>query len=108
MHLATHVYRAVENRRSVVTATHGGFSAWIDPAGRIRAKGTRGAAEVVGADVVSLKAKRQGLYGTVDLGETWSLCSACLAYAVWLAALSRNAISRCKRRKASASDKQCV
>lgn len=105
MHLATHVYRAVENRRSVVTATHGGFSAWIDPAGRIRAKGTRGAAEVVSADVVSLKAKRQGLYGTVDLGETWSLCSACLAYAVWLAALSRNAISRRKRRKASASDK---
>lgn len=84
MHLATHVFRAIENRRSVVTATHGGFSAWIDPCGRIREKGERGKTQVVEATIPSIKVKRQGLYGGVDLGETWSLCCAILAAAAWL------------------------
>ncbi|MDO5553754.1 MAG: apolipoprotein N-acyltransferase [Planctomycetia bacterium] len=35
-HLATCVFRAVENRKPMLSAVHGGLSAWIDPAGRIR------------------------------------------------------------------------
>lgn len=46
-HLATNVFRAVENRRPYVTATNGGFSALIDHCGRIQAIGRRGAAEAV-------------------------------------------------------------
>ena len=91
MHLATHVFRAIENRRSVISATHGGFSAWVDPAGRIRVKGKRGATEVVGVELVSVKGKRHGLYGNVDLAETWSLCCACLAFFTWFVALSYGA-----------------
>ncbi|MBR5626934.1 MAG: hypothetical protein IKW74_04860, partial [Thermoguttaceae bacterium] len=53
-HLATHVFRAVENRRTVLSATHGGFSVWIDPAGRIRQQGARNSTEIVWADVVPL------------------------------------------------------
>ncbi|MBR5758989.1 MAG: hypothetical protein IKX88_10395 [Thermoguttaceae bacterium] len=109
MHLATHVYRAIENRRSVISATHGGFSAWIDPAGRIRAKGTRGASEVVGVDLVSVKGERHGRYGNVDLAETWSLCCACLAFFIWIVALSydsaKKRIDR-KRREDSLTPKQ--
>ncbi len=99
MHLATHVYRAIENRRNVVTATHGGFSAWIDPCGRIRSKGTRAATEVVSAEVYSIKVKRQGLYEAFDLGETWSLVCALLAGLCWAIALALGFISRKRQTK---------
>ncbi|MCL2004761.1 MAG: apolipoprotein N-acyltransferase [Planctomycetaceae bacterium] len=46
-HLATHIFRAVENRKYYVTATNGGYSAIINPYGEIRAKGERGGAEAV-------------------------------------------------------------
>ncbi len=98
MHLATHVYRAIENRRSVISATHGGFSAWIDPAGRVRAKGARGTTEVVGVELISVKGKRNGLYGNVDLAETWSACCACLAFFIWFVSLGCGAASRRVRR----------
>lgn len=55
MHLATMVFRAVENRRALVTATHGGFSAYVDAGGRVRAKGSRGGTEVVDARVPIVK-----------------------------------------------------
>ncbi|MDR1268093.1 MAG: apolipoprotein N-acyltransferase [Planctomycetaceae bacterium] len=46
-HLATHVFRAVENRRPYITATNGGFSAIIDRYGVIRKIGQRREAEIV-------------------------------------------------------------
>ncbi|MDR3198723.1 MAG: apolipoprotein N-acyltransferase [Planctomycetaceae bacterium] len=46
-HLATHIFRAVENRRSYITATNGGFSAIIDSRGVIRSIGRRREAESV-------------------------------------------------------------
>jgi apolipoprotein N-acyltransferase len=54
-HLATHVFRAVENRMWYVTATNGGFSAIISPTGTIMEIGKRGTAEpVVGTLSVNL------------------------------------------------------
>jgi apolipoprotein N-acyltransferase len=54
-HLATHVFRAVENRMWYVTSTNSGLSAIISPYGKIIKIGKRGAAEavcgVVGADL---------------------------------------------------------
>ncbi len=41
MHLATHVFRAVENRTQYLTATNAGYSAWIDRDGRIIRQGRR-------------------------------------------------------------------
>ena len=46
-HLATHVFRAVENRMWYVTSTNGGYSAIIDPYGGIQKMGKRGEAEAV-------------------------------------------------------------
>ncbi|MDR2755764.1 MAG: apolipoprotein N-acyltransferase [Planctomycetaceae bacterium] len=46
-HLATHIFRAVENRRTYITATNGGFSAIIDSRGVIQKIGQRREAESV-------------------------------------------------------------
>ncbi|MDR0338067.1 MAG: apolipoprotein N-acyltransferase [Planctomycetaceae bacterium] len=46
-HLATHVFRAIENRRPYITATNGGFSAIIDSCGVIQNIGQRRKAEIV-------------------------------------------------------------
>ena len=51
LHTATYVFRAIENRTSFLAATHGGTSLWIDPAGRIRATGTKGKTEIVPVDL---------------------------------------------------------
>lgn len=75
-HLATQVFRAVENRKPVVAATHGGFSAHIDQAGRVRSRGARGATEVVAAEVLPVDCERFGkgaLLGGRDLAETLAL-----------------------------------
>jgi len=56
-HLATHVFRAVENRMYYVTATNGGYSAIISPAGMIEHIGKRGEAEAVGG-IVSVNLQR--------------------------------------------------
>ncbi len=61
LHLASMVFRAVENRRPLVTATHGGFSAYIDAAGRVREKGKRAGTEVVDARVTIVKTHPRGL-----------------------------------------------
>lgn len=47
LHVATHVFRAVENRLPYVAATNGGFSALIDSKGRIRQIGSRAQEGVV-------------------------------------------------------------
>ncbi|MBR4975519.1 MAG: hypothetical protein IKY61_00585, partial [Thermoguttaceae bacterium] len=75
-HLATQVFRAVENRKPVVAATHGGFSAHIDQAGRVRSRGARGGTEVVAAEVLPVDCERLGkrtLLGGRDLAETFAL-----------------------------------
>ena len=75
-HLATQVFRAVENRKPVVAATHGGFSAHIDQAGRVRSRGARGGTEVVAAEVLPVDCERLGkrtLLGDRDLAETFAL-----------------------------------
>ena len=97
MHLATHVFRAIENRRSVITATHGGFSAWIDPVGRIRATGERGACQVVEANLYAVKVKRSGLIAGRDLGEIWSWGCAALALGAALIWTLRRALARVVR-----------
>jgi apolipoprotein N-acyltransferase len=50
-HLATHVFRAVENGMWYVTATNGGFSAIISPYGTIEHIGKRGEAEAVAGTI---------------------------------------------------------
>ena len=75
-HLATQVFRAVENRKPVVAATHGGFSAHIDQAGRVRSRGARGGTEVVAAEVWPVPCERLGrtaLIGGRDLAEALAL-----------------------------------
>ncbi len=61
-HLATHVFRAVENRKTVLSATHGGFSAGIGPDGLIFAQGSRDKPEVVVADFVPVMIRRSGVW----------------------------------------------
>jgi apolipoprotein N-acyltransferase len=51
MNLGVHVFRAVENRRPYLTATHAGYAAWIEPTGRIVERGERGAATYVVAEI---------------------------------------------------------
>ncbi|MDR2170388.1 MAG: apolipoprotein N-acyltransferase [Planctomycetaceae bacterium] len=46
-HLATHIFRAVENRRPYVSATNGGFSTTINSYGQIKKIGKRKSAEPV-------------------------------------------------------------
>lgn len=75
-HLATQVFRAVENRKPVVAATHGGFSAHVDQAGRVRSRGARRGTEVVAAEVLPVDCERFGrtaLIGGRDLAETFAL-----------------------------------
>lgn len=75
-HLATQVFRAVENRKPVVAATHGGFSAHVDQAGRVRSRGARRGTEVVAAEVLPVDCKRLGrtaILGGRDLAETFAL-----------------------------------
>ncbi|GHT35382.1 apolipoprotein N-acyltransferase 1 [Planctomycetales bacterium] len=54
-HLATHVFRAVENGMPCITATNGGFSAIISDVGKIEYIGKRGAAQVVEGIVLTPK-----------------------------------------------------
>ncbi len=82
-HLATQVFRAVENRKPVVAATHGGFSAHVDQAGRVRSRGARGATEVVAAEVLPVDCARLGkraLLGGRDLAETLALACVLLGW----------------------------
>lgn len=58
MHLATHIFRAVENRKPVLSATHAGLSAGIDPIGRITVEAARGLSGFIEASVLPIKVKR--------------------------------------------------
>lgn len=51
-HLATNVFRAIENRKTVLSATHAGYSAWIDPTGQIRSQGKRNNTQVIIAEPI--------------------------------------------------------
>jgi apolipoprotein N-acyltransferase len=47
LHLATHIFRAIENRKPYLAATNGGFSVGIDGSGNILAIGQRRKNQVV-------------------------------------------------------------
>lgn len=51
MHLATHIFRAVENRKPCMAATNGGFSVGIDGSGNILAIGERAKNQAVYVDL---------------------------------------------------------
>ncbi|MCL2622721.1 MAG: apolipoprotein N-acyltransferase [Planctomycetaceae bacterium] len=53
LHLATHLFRAIENRKPYLAATNGGFSVGIDGSGRILAIGQREKNQVVYVDVTA-------------------------------------------------------
>jgi len=72
-HLATHVFRAVENGMWYVTATNGGFSAIISPTGRIEYIGTRGAAEAVSGTVLVNLQKEHSLTLYQKYGDGYAL-----------------------------------
>jgi apolipoprotein N-acyltransferase len=62
MHFATHVFRAIENRKQYLSATNAGQSAWIDTVGRIVKKGEKGAATYLVAEVCRRPATSLYLY----------------------------------------------
>ncbi|MGI6402453.1 MAG: apolipoprotein N-acyltransferase [Thermoguttaceae bacterium] len=74
LHLASMVFRAVENRRPLVTATHGGFSAYIDSAGRVQSKGKRGATEIVDANFLIVKTRPHNVVKVNNDGEVSFIC----------------------------------
>ena len=72
-HLATHVFRAVENRMWYVTATNGGFSAIISPTGIIESIGKRGEAEAVSGTVLVDLQKEHSLTFYQKYGDWYAL-----------------------------------
>ncbi|MDO5309585.1 MAG: nitrilase-related carbon-nitrogen hydrolase [Planctomycetia bacterium] len=115
LHLATMTYRAIENRRSLVTATHGGFSAWIDAAGRIRSCGGRGQTEVVSAEIFCVKTRPQAYVSTqvaghalnFDLAEVSAALCAMIGTLPWCATvLVHSARRRREKRAQKATRKQ--
>lgn len=76
LHLATMVYRAIESRRPLATATHGGFSAYIDAGGRVVAKGKRGVTQIVDARIPIVKTRPKGLLQTTRDGKRVDFCVA--------------------------------
>ncbi|MCF0234416.1 MAG: cyclodeaminase/cyclohydrolase family protein, partial [Thermoguttaceae bacterium] len=92
LHLATQVFRAVENRKSVVSATHGGFSAWVDPLGRVRAKGARGGTEIVAAEIFPILFQPATPY----CGDYFSAICACVALFVALVGVVGKLARNCK------------
>ncbi len=105
LHLAARVYRAIENRRAVVAATHGGFSSWIDASGRIRAKGKRRGSEVVEAEILPVKTKPRSLKTIavggktreIDLAETISVSCATLAFAAFFLSCVLSVVRRIRK-----------
>jgi apolipoprotein N-acyltransferase len=61
-HLATHVFRAVENRMYYIAATNGGYSVIIDPQGNIVSKGKRGAVEAVSGTIYVSESQPTTIY----------------------------------------------
>ena len=53
MHLATHIFRAIENRKPYLAATNGGFSVGINGSGKILAIGQRAKNQVVYVDLTA-------------------------------------------------------
>ncbi|MGL4943606.1 MAG: apolipoprotein N-acyltransferase [Thermoguttaceae bacterium] len=81
LHLATHIFRAVEHRKEYVTSTNGGFAAIIDAAGRLRAVGQRDETCFVMASVPT-RTVMTSLY--TDWGDTFAI--ACFLTTVCLGA----------------------
>jgi apolipoprotein N-acyltransferase len=83
-HLATHLFRAVENRRPYITATNGGFSAIIDRSGRIKKIGQRGEAGIV---VDSVPAERGAATVYQQIGDLPAIACTLGIFALILASL---------------------
>ncbi|GHT46505.1 hypothetical protein FACS189454_07750 [Planctomycetales bacterium] len=73
-HLATLVFRAVENGRWCITATNGGFSAIIRPDGTIQSVGKRGQAEAVEGTIYPFVASTTTIYQRI--GDWYALLCA--------------------------------
>ena len=72
LHLACNVFRAVEMRKPMVVAANTGFSAWIDPRGRILEQGPRRA---TGYFPVSLQRGDGKVSGYRIIGDwPWLIC----------------------------------
>ena len=91
MHLASGVFRAVETRMPLVTAANGGISAWIDRAGRVRARSPRQTPDVILADVE--RGYMRSWY--VELGDWFA--GLCLAVCVGFGVMG---LVRCRMNKA--------
>jgi apolipoprotein N-acyltransferase len=72
LHLATHVFRAIENRKPYLSATEAGHSVWIDSTGRIVKKGERGDATYVVAEIWHEPSESLYLYW----GDWFPICCA--------------------------------
>lgn len=107
LHLATMVFRAIENRRPLVTATHGGFSAYVDAAGRVRAKGKRGETEVVDARVAIVKTHPLGLVKIGRDGDFRYLSvpkiTRCVGFAVFFVCAAAGLVLSLTRRKSASN-----
>ena len=73
MHLATHVFRAIETRKPYLAATNAGYSAWIGNTGRIIEKGERRATMYVIASIGREPTTSLYLYW----GDSFAICCAC-------------------------------
>lgn len=96
LHLATHVFRAVENRRSYLFATNGGFSGWIDANGNIVRKGERGTSEYVLCTPEN-KYTGKSVYG--GYGEWLPILCVIAVVFIWLYPSRSSHLNDCHRKK---------
>jgi len=75
MHLATHVFRAVESRKPYLVASNSGASAWIDCYGQIVCQGAAGSSGCVIATVS--RTDERGVYR--NMGDIIPVCCAWIA-----------------------------
>jgi apolipoprotein N-acyltransferase len=87
-HLATHVFRAVENRMYYVAAANGGFSAIIEPYGWITRIGKRGTTEAVVSSIYLNLDDAHSLTIYQKYGDGYALI--CALVALGLAAFNIN------------------
>ena len=85
MHLAAHVFRAVENRKPTLISSNSGNSAWIDCCGRLIREGKAGDSDCIVATIA--RTHNWGLYRYV--GDTFPICCTWVTFAVMLVLMIR-------------------
>jgi len=84
LHLMCGVFRAVECRRPLLVAANTGFSAWIDPIGRIMKQGPRRAPATLLADVrLGSYSSPYLFYGDVPAGTCLLICCFLSFWGLW-------------------------